>query len=395
MRGNRLWRRLDAWAGRTAIAGLSLLPGPRARPPAEPRRILVVKLAALGDTVLLVPALRALRERFPGARIEMVCTAVNAPLAEELGAWIDELHRLEPGRAVRQPSHLLRFAAELRRRRFDVAVDFEQWTHVAAVLLRLAGVPARIGFRTPAPLRHRLYTETRPRRTGSHEAANFLRLLEPLGIRDASPRPELPVRPEVLEEVRSRLAAAGWDGLAPLVVVHPGCGHAHPRAWPLDRYRELCGRLAAEVDPFCVFSGTGAEMGLVRALAADRPDRSWAPERLPVPELVALCSLADLVVSGNTGVMHVAAALGRPQVVAEGPNDPARWGPLNPDAVVVRSSCPGCPCLDFGWEFHRADGFCMEQVPVDEMHAAARALLDRVREDRRAAPGSRERAVLR
>jgi ADP-heptose:LPS heptosyltransferase len=76
--------------------------------------------------------------------------------------------------------------------------------------------------------------------------------------------------------------------------------------------------------------------------------------------------------------MHVAAALGRPQVALHGPTDPAKWGPLNPAAVVVRSTCPGCPSQDMGWEYHRTDGFCMEQVGVDPVHAAARALLDGV-----------------
>jgi heptosyltransferase-2 len=172
----------------------------------------------------------------------------------------------------------------------------------------------------------------------------------------------------------------GWNGEDRLLFVHPGCGHAHPRAWAPESYRALCARLMERPGTFLVFTGAGGERALAEELAAGFPGAAAALTDLPVPELIAALSLADVVLSGNTGVMHLAAALRIPQVVLEGPNDPAKWGPLNPDAVIVRSSCPGCPCLDMGWEFHRTDGYCMAQITVDEAYEALAPLVHEVPE---------------
>ena len=214
-----------------------------------------------------------------------------------------------------------------------------------------------------------------PRRTDRHEAENFLALLGPLGIEPEPLELELPVDAVLAERKRGELLRRGWNGTDPLVLIHPGCGHAHPRAWPVASYRELCTRLLGDGDVFFVFTGAGAEAALTSELEAHVGGRGAALGRMELKEWIAAISLARLVVSGNTGAMHLAAALRLPQVVLEGPNDPARWGALNPNAVVIRTTCPGCPCLDFGFEFHRTDGFCMEQIPVEEVHRAAAAVL--------------------
>jgi ADP-heptose:LPS heptosyltransferase len=379
VRGNRLHKRLDALAGGAAI--LALAPFSRRGRGTEiaaPRRILVVKLAALGDTILLVPALRALRRRFPEARIEMLGTAVNAGIAGELSAWIDAFRCLDPGRAVRDPRYLAAFVGDLRRGAFDVSVDFDQWTKVTPLLARLAGIPARVGMRTRIRGRERLYTHVRDRDPRAHESANFLRLLEPLGVAagDVDARPELPVRDDAVDRVRRRLTDAGWDGAAPLVVVHPGCGHAHPRAWAEERYHAVLETVAAQRDVFFAVTGAGSEAPLAERVAAAAPGHAAALTTLDVPALIACVSLSSLTLSGNTGTMHVAAALRRPQVVLEGPNDPAKWGPLNDLALILRSGCPGCPCLDLGWEFHAFDGSCMAGIATGDVAAAVLRALD-------------------
>jgi ADP-heptose:LPS heptosyltransferase len=378
LRGNRLLRRLDTWGGRPTV--LAMVPfSRRAVPiPAAPERILVVKLPSIGDTILLAPTLRALRERFHTAHVGLVGTAGNAGLAERL-PWVDEVFTLDPNRAVREPSYFASFVRAVRRGRWQVGLDFEQWTYVSPLLLRLAGVPVRVGFRTPDRVRHLLYTHTRPRRRESHESQNFYSLLEPLGIAGPAGAPELPVAPALVAAARQRTCAAGWNGSDPLVMVHPGCGHAHARAWPLERYAAVCRQIAAERPVFFACTGAGSDAGAAEALAARLPGAASAFTTLSIPEFTGQVAVADLVVSGNTGAMHVAAALRLPQLVLEGPNDPAKWGPLNPDAHILRSSCPGCPCLDFGWEFHRTDGFCMEQIGEEEVLDALRRMLDSVK----------------
>lgn len=377
MRGNKLYRALDRHAGRALILALAAAGAGRRRaePPRSIRRILVVKLSALGDTVLLTPALQELRARYPGVEIGMVGTQVNRAIAAELTPLIDRFHCLEVGRAVREPGYLAGFVRTLRGEGWEVGIDFDAWTNITPLLLSRAGIPVRLGFRTGSRVRHLLYTHTVARDPGAHESRNFQRLLAPLGIEPGERALFLPVRAELVAGRRRALRERGWNGTDRLLFVHPGCGHAHPRAWPLERYRELCGRILDRPGTFAVFTGAGEERALAESLAGSFPRASTALTDTSLAELIAALSLADLVVTGNTGVMHLAAALRLPQVVLEGPNDPAKWGPLNPNAAIIRSSCPGCPCLDMGWEFHRTDGYCMEQIGVEEVYRVVRERL--------------------
>jgi ADP-heptose:LPS heptosyltransferase len=126
---------------------------------------------------------------------------------------------------------------------------------------------------------------------------------------------------------------------------------------------------------FVVITGTQSEMNAMNAVIRD-------VARRPVPfaidahdDFVALLSMASLVISANNGAMHLAAALQVPQIALHGPTNAHQWGPLNARAVVIRSHCPGCPCLDLGFEYHRRDGFCMEQVDGEEVYRSAKKIL--------------------
>ena len=86
--------------------------------------------------------------------------------------------------------------------------------------------------------------------------------------------------------------------------------------------------------------------------------------------MIPLLKRMDLLVSGNTGVMHLAAGLHRPQIALHGPTDPRLWGPLNDRAKVIQTSCPDCPCLRLGFEYHRSDDACMRKISVAEVQKA-------------------------
>lgn len=378
MRGSKLNKLLDQIVGTPLILALALFARlrPARRQPDSPKNILVVKLAAVGDTLLLIPSVRSLKRQFPDAAIVLLATSVNADLAELFPQYFSEILILDVRAVVRNPILFIRFLRRLRKGRFEMALDFEQWALVTPIVLELARIPWTLGFKSKSGFRHLLYNTSVLRQSEQHEAKNFLNLAQATGAKNGKPELELPVRIDLAQETEKYLRGRGWRGGQPLVLIHPGCGsHGFPRQWPISSYNELCLKLITSHNPFFVFTGLGREKELADELAQHFVSSSTAWDKPGLQELIALLSLADLVVTGNNGVMHLAAALKRPQLALHGPTNAKKWGPLNERAVIIESSCPGCPCLDLGFEYHRTDGFCMTQIAVDEVYSAAHKVL--------------------
>ncbi|MGB2868049.1 MAG: glycosyltransferase family 9 protein [Bacteroidota bacterium] len=377
MRGNKFLKSVDYYVGSFLILLLAVFLRRNRIPPNRPlERILLIKLAALGDTVLVVPAMRAIRTAFPRAHVAMIVTSINADVVNLFPRYVDQSIDFQVGRVLRNPRYFFRLVNTIRNSHFDAVVDFEQWSSITPIITALSNAPVRVGFRTSRPVRHLLYTRSYPRHEDLHEAENFLGLLSTIGIHSHSPALELPVNAEKRKEVSAELVAGGWKKGRRLVVIHPGCGvHGYPREWPVERYRELCTRLLARNNVLFVFTAGKGEERLQDELVGYFPNDSFRWTAPGLDRLIALLSAADLLVSGNNGIMHLGAALGINQVALHGPTNAAKWGPLNRHATVVRSSCPDCPCLNLGFEYHRTDGYCMAQISVDEVYDAAQRLL--------------------
>ena len=380
MRGNKLFKFLDFYVGIPFILLFSLIrPRSKGTPPdaIAPRRILVIKFVALGDAVLLVPSLRAIRQRFPQAEIVLLCTQLTETFLQKFPEYISQCITVDIGNLIRRPAYLGKTLSRIRSVHADVVVDFEQWSRLSALFAAASGAAVRLGFRTKGQYRHFSFTHSVGRDPTIHELDNFLALTYLLtherGRRDL----EIRVDDAPLVRMQGFLVKHGRQQSAPIVIVHPGCGtHGFPREWPPRKYAALVNRLNAESDSLVVITGTGSEMNVVEAVsrAVIKPPVTYRIESHD--EFVALLSMASLVVSANNGAMHLAAALQVPQIALHGPTNARQWGPLNPRAVVIRSHCPGCPCLDLGFEYHRRDGFCMEQIDAEEVYRSARDILN-------------------
>lgn len=379
MRGSKILRWIDTVVGSLLVSVLRKQRGwrPAARhPETQIAKILIIKLAALGDTLLLVPTLRLLRERHPAARIDFLGTAINEELIALFPSYVDRFVKFDPRKGAWNLRYLFSIIKILRSEHYDIVFDFEQWSFATALLSYASGAPERVGFELPGKNRHLLATTFYRRRPDVHELDNFLGLAGAAGLSGDSRDLELPVGDDMVKRAKIRLRQAGWNGADPVVVVHPGCGsHGFPREWPVHNYIDLCQRLRQHQKIYYVISGSASEHKLMDDLGGALVENVLVWDETSLGMLLGLLSIAAVVVSGNNGVMHLAAALERPQIALHGPTDSRKWGPLNDHAVVIRSNCPGCPCLDLGFEFHRIDGFCMAQISVDEVYEAAVKLL--------------------
>ena len=306
-------------------------------------RILIVRLSSIGDIVHALPAVAALGRSVPEAEMSRAVESRFAPLLEgnpflRRVVCLDTLGWRARWTAAATLQEARAAVRELRSARPDVAVDLQGLVKSAA-LARLSGAERRLGFGGPW-LRERLagafYTERVEPVGRQHVIEENLALVERLGAKPVSRAEwEFPLpRPEAAEcRVAERLRALG---AGKFVVMNPGAGWMSKR-WPPERYARLVAALAGHDGPAVLLTGSAAEESLIREiLAAAGNSRAWFfPSTLV--EFVALVRRASLLLGGDTGPLHLAAAVGTPIVALYGPTDPARNGPFLGNDIVLRA----------------------------------------------------------
>ncbi len=380
-----LGRFLDRFIGVPVCYGLwlleRLLPGTRLVYNRDPERVLIIKLFGLGNVVELMPALAAVRRRFPAARITVLTLESNAGILEGFGP-VDEMLYFKDNGWLAAMVCALRLMPALYGRRFELVLDMDPIGRFCTLLAWFTRAPHRLGFATRGQYREQLYTLSVPLREDQHIRHIFMDLLQPLGV--ISPGlPELlppPVPTDTLRDITARVAAL--PGTGPLVVVNPNASTvALERRWPVERYAGLIRAITQRHPARVVVVGAPGEAAHVASLMALLPSSpgvaNWAGTT-SLTELSALLSLADLVISNDTGPMHLACAHGVPTVSLFGPESPSRYGPVGPQHRVLYSHRPCSPCMAFSNEkrVHCTIGAaCLSDLTVEAALAAALELL--------------------
>jgi heptosyltransferase-1 len=335
-------------------------------------RFLVVRLGALGDIVHAIPVAAALRRAFPEARIDWLVGAKHRALLD-LVPIIDRrlvINDRPLTRAGSGGASILSAIAELRRGRYDVALDL-QGLLKSAVLARSSGASRVVGFGSRY-LRERLarpfYTEVYdPGRAGmfdrteaKHVVRTNLGLLQPLGITVSTP--EFPI--ERVDTAAARGARQESGGRYALL--NPGAAWPNKR-WPPERFAAVA-RMLGERHGLrsIVLWGPGEETLAEMVVSAASGAARLAPPTT-IADLVALTSGAALMVSGDTGPLHIAAALGTPVVGIYGPTRPARNGPWAANDITVSRDAT-CRCHHL--RQCTLDVMCLLDIAVDEVGAA-------------------------
>ncbi|MEN3339445.1 MAG: heptosyltransferase [Acidobacteriota bacterium] len=330
--------------------------------------VLIVRLGALGDIVHAVPAVAALRAAAPDARIDWLVDRKHRTIVD-LVTSIDRTIVLERP----TPAGWIETLRTLREGRYDWALDF-QGLLKSAVLARASGAARVAGF-SIWHLREKtarvFYTDLAPARraeaglpaNAGHVIRQNLRLLRALGIDDD--RITFPLAPVDSAVVATVRATVGGDGS--FALINPGAAWPNKR-WPPERFGEVAAFLRdVRQLPSVVLWGPGEN-----ALAQAVVDASAGAARLcpatNVTDILALCRSAALMVSGDTGPLHIASAAGTPTVSIFGPTDPERNGPWAAADVTV-SRFASCRCHYRRRCHERA--WCLADLPVTEVTAAA------------------------
>ena len=332
-------------------------------------RLLIVRLGALGDVVHALPVAAALRERWPDARIDWVVEARHAPLLDLVPA-VSRRIVLEPRRLTGE-SGWTGVARALRAARYEAALDV-QGLLKSALLARLSGAARVVGFASGhlrEPAATALYTETVEPSPFRHVVDKNLGLLRALGITGASRR-----FPLTLPEPGPAIAEATASLGGPFVLLNGGAAWPNKR-WPADRFGALARRLGERhALPSLVLWGPG-EQELAASVVARADGHARPAPPTTLADVLLLARAARVMVSGDTGPLHLATAVGTPVVGIYGPTDPARNGPWADDDECV-SRYPVCTC-PFARRC-RNPRWCLLDVSVEDVAAAAERRLARL-----------------
>ncbi len=377
-----------------AVKRLRLRPRPAAAPDAV-RKVLLLKFWGMGSIVLATPLLARLRARHPDARVDFVSLRENEALLRLLPG-VERVFGLDLSRGnLRFLAEALRLLGRLRRERYDLLLDLEFFTRFSAAFSFLVGARCSHGFSAKGSWRGKLHDVEIPFNAYNHVASNFETLLhgDPMspvrrGPAGAPRLPQLRAPDAAWEGCRALLEREpGWRPGRPLVVLNPNAGDmALERRWPIERSAELLRLLCAERDVNVALIGARGERAFVDSVAnASGCEVANLAGRIDVAGLVALLAHADVLVTNDSGPMHLAAAAGTATVALFGPETPALYAPLQArDGQQHRIHYLGLACSPCMFVHDNkvlscwfAQARCMTGIEPSEVLASVDALLAR------------------
>lgn len=370
---------------RAAVLGARLLPARPVKFP--PQRVLLLRLERIGDLVMTLDAIAAVRDILPRASLDLVVGSWNADLAR-LVPGVTRVETLDVpwlarGQRGATTNELVGRALEWRRREYDLAINFEGDIR-SNMLLGLARVPVRAGFAQAGG--GPLLTIRGPFDPEAHTAETTFALVETLARAIGAPAPARRsgaearlVLPDAARDAAAAALASAPAG-RPLIGLHTSGGR-EIKQWHPERFGEAASRLAAELGAAIVLTGDSGDRPLVDRARAAIPAGIPTIDLTGALDLVSLAAVFErlsLYVTGDTGPMHLAAAMATPTVAVFGPSAPARYAPRGPFTRVVRIDLWCAPCNQIRLPPERCRGHvpdCLEGITSDMVYHAAREVL--------------------
>ena len=345
------------------------------------KRILLVSVNWLGDLLFLTPAIRAVRRAYPDSFIAALSPRRGMDFLQG-NPHLNAVIPMPEGRGIPHLVGWLPLIARLRAERFDAAFLFHRsFTRAAAVWA--AGIPERIGYRTakrgwprPDPRRGGLLTTAveMPPPDTLHKVDLFLRVVEAAGIRPEGRYYDAGIRPEDAQVAEALARELGLTPSDRVVALHAGANWLLKR-WPARRFAELADRLSERYGAKVLFIGGEGDRSLINQISGRMKTRPLVSAgRTTFRQMGALLKHAKLLISNDSGPLHMGMAAGVPVVALFGPTDPKLTGPVNGAVATVLFGSIGCPVPCY--QLRCPANLCMEQISVEDVLSAAARFLD-------------------
>jgi heptosyltransferase II len=310
-------------------------------------RVVVKEVNSLRDLIESLPALRAVRLAFEGAKLSVLVKKELASIFDGMG-WVDEVIPYTAAREGRRWGGHRKIVKQIRARRFDLAIIFAR-NFTPALWVTLARVPRRAGYATDRRgflLTHKAAPP--PADSSGSQINPWLRMIsDTLGVAPIAHAQHhlLEVDNDNRNKMRAWLTKHGIKRELPLIAIAPFASYGKAREWPPARFAALINWIAIRCQAQCILLSANSDRDRCKTLATEvGPSAIATADDTSIGELTALLSLCDGFVGNDTGVMHLAAAIGLPTVGILGSTNPARFGPPTQGLEICRELASQAPC---------------------------------------------------
>jgi len=341
--------------------------------------ILIIKLSAIGDVIHTLPSLRALKKQFPDSRITWVVETAAADILKgnpdldrviisNRKAWIKDLKNFN--HISNSISESAAFIRKIRDRKYDVIIDFHG-LFKSAVLAFLAKGERKLGFDSMQELSGLFYTEKIAEDMGKHAVDRYLDFPRYLGCNIEEPEFNIHTDLENQQRISSLLLANNISESDLLIAVSPQALW-ETKLWDNAKFGQLCDRISADLGGKVIFTGHGAAE-IISEIRTRMKEPSINLEGMTtLRELAVLYRRVALLVTTDSGPMHLAAAVKTPVVAIFGPTSPARTGPYGANHTVIQKGLSCSPC----YLKHCETKNCMKEISVEEVFEVVKKRID-------------------
>lgn len=348
----------------TLACRLLLPPGARQSSPSlDFKKILFIRPGGIGDAALLLPSINEIKRKYAHAGVDILAEKRNSAIFSLCPAVHSVYHY-----------HKAADLGSLLTNRYDLVIDTEQWHRLSAVIARLTRAPMLIGYDTNE--RKKLFTHSIPYSHDEYEISAFLNLLKPLSIHAETEKKlekpflsvslQLSQRAEfVLNPLKNRRIVAIFAGSS-----------IQERKWGSDRFR-LTAKMLSERGYGIVVVGGREDVSAGEDIIRGVPNSLNFAGRLPLPETAAVLKESSLLITGDSGIMHIGFGLGTSIVALFGPGREKKWAPRGKNCIVINKNLDCSPCTTFGYTPRCSkNAVCMSFISVEEVFNAATSLLN-------------------
>jgi heptosyltransferase I len=352
-RNNPLLKKIDYWVGCPLIyfLGVYLKKHKLMNIVSETQKIAILKTAGIGDTVLSDVAIQEIKAQYSNAWITYFCTKSNVAIVKLLDN-VDEVVVFDMKHPVRALKELHGLPA------YDLILDFAPWPRINAVMSYCLQGKYKVGFKRKKMYRHYIYDCAVEHLDTVHEVENYRNILRAAGIKIHGYNPHLPV------EKKKYI-----DGNYVVFHQYPAGASQLQRIWSITKWIELGKNIYEKYGYKILFSGGTEDKNQAESIAKNLKKQnvlaSSIAGKYSLQQMATILAQSKFIVSVNTGIMHMGAAVNVPLIALHGATSDKRWGPLSDKAVTIKSGEPCQPCISLGFESKCKNPVCMNNITVD------------------------------